>query len=401
MTDRIHDHVAAGNYDAMRAAVEAGAHIDARDSKGRTALHRAVEERNVFGVNALLRCCADVDAEDHNGLTAEKLTRKLLRKILNGDPNASHVHASLCDPSLPEPYADYQKWSNLQLILRELRAEQAAQTVRAAEPGLEIADTRGWTAVHHAARRNDIDTLHMWIAAGANLSIRDLSGMAPVLTAAANGATQALQVLMKYDRQWMNRENNDGQNAVHLAVLSQDTATLKELEKAGADEAVLFAQLCDHVDAGGRTPIDLIVRYSRDEDQAIEMIRIFDGYNPTITQSHVKKAIVRKYTRLAERWAAIYAPDGEQAPAPAAPRAISHGHDTDHSERPARLDRAHAGRLPAIYVQDRAREYAQTAQIPPRAGVRRAQQDPDGRPDDRRARRNPYAARSGFHGFDP
>lgn len=68
-TSALHSAAASNQKGAIDALVEAGAALDALDSKGRTAVHHAAEERSCEAVVALLRHGSTIDKADREGET--------------------------------------------------------------------------------------------------------------------------------------------------------------------------------------------------------------------------------------------------------------------------------------------------------------------------------------------
>lgn len=68
--------VAGGSVEVVRALVEGGAEVDARDGGGLTALHLAADGKLHDVITALLEAGADRGAKDKAGRTAADVARK-------------------------------------------------------------------------------------------------------------------------------------------------------------------------------------------------------------------------------------------------------------------------------------------------------------------------------------
>merc|ERR1719367_124821 len=125
---------------------------NARDSWGRTPLHRAAYENSVEVAKLLLEKSANVDSTDNNGITA------------------LHLAA----------------WKN-SVAVAQLLLENSAH--------VDSADTDGETALHWAAWKNSVAVAEILIAHSANLNATAVSGRLRGLT--------PLQVAERYRNQEM------------------------------------------------------------------------------------------------------------------------------------------------------------------------------------------------------
>jgi serine/threonine-protein phosphatase 6 regulatory ankyrin repeat subunit A/serine/threonine-protein phosphatase 6 regulatory ankyrin repeat subunit B len=69
-TTPLQDAAALGNKDIVLCLLEHGADVDKQNSKGRTALHRAVWKSQKEATEALIECGANLDIQDSTGKTA-------------------------------------------------------------------------------------------------------------------------------------------------------------------------------------------------------------------------------------------------------------------------------------------------------------------------------------------
>lgn len=75
----LHEAVAKGDADMVRALIEAGANVNAKDDYGYTPLHRAAGRSRVYIAGMLIEAGADVNASDIFGMTP------LHEAAINGD----------------------------------------------------------------------------------------------------------------------------------------------------------------------------------------------------------------------------------------------------------------------------------------------------------------------------
>jgi ankyrin repeat protein len=134
-----------GEYDTVRALLDAGTDVNLSNRSGATALQWAAGQENVSIVELLLLRGADVNRADAHGHTA--LTRAAAK--------------------------DHQE------ILSRLLA--AGATVGLIE----------------AAMLGDIDRMHSFLLQGADIESRNASGMTPLMAAAANGRVACVQSLLE------------------------------------------------------------------------------------------------------------------------------------------------------------------------------------------------------------
>ena len=117
------------NPEAIRALLDAGADVNARDDGGETALMKAASD-NVEAVRALLAAGADVSARSKDGETA------LMKAASGGD--AESVRALLsagADPTLKDKQGSDALWHARHADHRFVSEEQTAEVIRALREG--------------------------------------------------------------------------------------------------------------------------------------------------------------------------------------------------------------------------------------------------------------------------
>lgn len=195
---------AAGQIAEMQAALEAGACIKARDASGATALHLTAEHGHSAAAHWLLERGVHISKLDREGIAAlmhaarqgdEKLVRRLLSNT--NRPEAANGYETALD------LAERGGHSACVRLLREAILRRAAELGdvfalrRAMEAGADInaADSYGWTALMHAARRGYDDVVQVLAEAGAHLNRCNARWRTALDIARKNGHRETAQML--------------------------------------------------------------------------------------------------------------------------------------------------------------------------------------------------------------
>lgn len=120
-----------------------------------------------------------------------------------------------------------------------------------------IADTNtiGESALHIAAEYGYDDVILTLLANGADAHYADKSGATPMFRAAAYGREKALEALLKNNTQHIDKQNNLGDTALHMAVKFARIATVKILIANHANMELL--------NSDGETPLHLAIKFNR------------------------------------------------------------------------------------------------------------------------------------------
>jgi ankyrin repeat protein len=169
---------------AIETLLQAGADIEVRDEKGKTALMYAAYYRIAKQVELLLRFGADPNAIDDDGApllthsTSVPITRTLL--AAGADPNLRHTH----DGRTPLMYAATA--GNIPLI----------GFLLSAGADITATDHQGWTALHHACQPSGgPGAIRALLAAGADPDTHDARGLTPMDHARASGRQSHVKAL--------------------------------------------------------------------------------------------------------------------------------------------------------------------------------------------------------------
>jgi len=221
--------------------VSRGADIEAKDNRGRTALHYAASEGYDQAVEFFLAKGVDIDAKDEDGETP------LCRALLGGHTAAARVLAARGAEKV-----------DLSQKTDRLLVHPAVKKVDAVLVGLLLAngadaderDERAETPLHRAAQAGYKDVARALLDGGADIEARDDHGIT-ALHYAARGHAGVTKLLLARGAH-VNAIDRDGDTPLH------DTAVRGEKEMAellllhGADVAAK--------DKAGRTPLDEALR---------------------------------------------------------------------------------------------------------------------------------------------
>ncbi|TAM40125.1 MAG: ankyrin repeat domain-containing protein [Rhodanobacter sp.] len=168
------------------------------------------------------------------------------------------------------------------------RDEDHGLITQALRGDVNTQDPDGRAALHLAAERKDVRLATKLLDRGADLGITDKQGHTPLHTAAAQNprtdkgrSEQAIVVetlAKRADDKILNKKDNNGQTALHLAAERGQDRAVGALLKSGADTSL--------VNSKGETAKDLAQAYGdhvksptlrRNADQAVEKIDLVEG----------------------------------------------------------------------------------------------------------------------------
>ncbi|VGO22498.1 ankyrin repeat domain-containing protein [Pontiella sulfatireligans] len=244
----------AGRMDLVAGLVRLGRDVNATDRNGRTALAYAIEAPDVTGL--LLQKGAKVNHVDETGeaplhLAIGRQSKAVVRLLLEYGAYANR-HDGEGNDSLSMAVK-----SGLEVVDLLL--------VHGANP--DFADRAGETALHHAAKADNLAAAQALIAAGADATRVSMQGWTPLHEAAMNGSLLVAAVLLKSgvdvdianqrsvtplgcavynDDKVMvdfllgqgadvNKRGNLGETYLHMAIAGHKYGSIAALTKGGAD----------------------------------------------------------------------------------------------------------------------------------------------------------------------
>jgi ankyrin repeat protein len=172
--------------------IEKGANVNAKYATGRTSLHLAVFSLNADIVSLLVSSGANVNAEYEDGETvlmeaASSSSSEIVELLLkNGaEVNASDDAGNTALINAAEGYSEEESPGDTEVvkILLEFGADGAHKTLD------------GWTALHGAARHNNIEMIEMLVANGVDINAATVEGITPLMCV---GKTDTAKCLLSY-----------------------------------------------------------------------------------------------------------------------------------------------------------------------------------------------------------
>ena len=191
MDERLHQAAATGDLTGIRAAIAAGADLDARDPAGRTPLMVATRARQTDAVRVLLEAEADVDLRD------DQLDNPFLYAGAEGLLDILRLaNEAGADPALTNRYG------GVAIIPAAERGHVEVVRYLLAETDVDVdhVNKLGWTALLEAILLSDGGPRHqeivaLLIEAGADVDLADGDGVRPLAHARARGQTGIVALL--------------------------------------------------------------------------------------------------------------------------------------------------------------------------------------------------------------
>ena len=105
------------------------------------------------------------------------------------------------------------------------------------QPGLDVnaLEPDGTTALHWAAHRGDLDTVHRLIDAGANVHVANRYGIAPIWLAAQDGHVPVVEALLSAGADSDTTRGDSGESVVMITARAGHADVLRRLVAHGAD----------------------------------------------------------------------------------------------------------------------------------------------------------------------
>ncbi|KJV74289.1 ankyrin repeat family protein [Orientia tsutsugamushi str. UT76] len=210
-------HAAAeGNVESVHLLVQDNAVDIINASYGiKSALHAAVHNRHINIVRLMLDSGADPNVQNMYGATplhfaiGDNCDIDIIYLLLEKNAN---INAQNKNGSTPLHVA---AWRGMNGIIMQILPNSVAN--------INLQDDDGKTLLHFAAQNGSKDLVEFLYNRNANIHIKDKSWKAPIHSAAENGFKDVVQFLLDLDiytyPNMINSQDNDGQTALHLAIL--------------------------------------------------------------------------------------------------------------------------------------------------------------------------------------
>lgn len=187
----VHDASCEGSSDAIVALLGHGAKKNALDTEGRAPLHLAAEGGHVPAVHALLAAGADCGLRYGEG-----------------------------------------ELSALDLAVREAHLDMLPEIINHGD--VNDANSRGYTALHHAAFWDEAEAVDALVEGGAHVGVRENGGWTPLHAAAIKGSSEAVRALLRHGVD-PSALDGEGRAPLHLAAEHGHIYAAEALLAAGAD----------------------------------------------------------------------------------------------------------------------------------------------------------------------
>ncbi len=283
----LHYAVSKGNVKVIEQLIHKGANINAKDHRKRTPLHNAAKRGKHKALEVLLKNNANITGQDQKGNTP------LHYAAIEGDVDAIKLlrRQTKNNPLMDEkPYIDVQNRDGntaLHVAVYEKEEEAIMQLLRW-KPDIFIKNREGISSVHLAfdweisektiekmiktAKKygkkpmgQSINSLLLsaidmgyssafekLIVEVSDVNIQGRYGLAPLHHAVWNKEYDMLAKLTSHPGINLNKKDENGETALHLAVANNDPLAIKMLVKEGA--------VVDAVNKDGDTPLHLAVK---------------------------------------------------------------------------------------------------------------------------------------------
>uniref|UniRef100_A0A8C1BTR0 Ankyrin repeat domain 28b n=1 Tax=Cyprinus carpio carpio TaxID=630221 RepID=A0A8C1BTR0_CYPCA len=277
--------VLGGHTDCVYSLINKGANVDAKDKRGRTALHRGAVTGHEECVEVLLQHSASFMVRDCRGRSPVHLAAACGHVgVLGG-----LLHAAQSVETIPV-ITDHQGYTPLHwacynghdtcvevLLEQELfhktegntfsplhcavindnegAAEMLIDTLSPAIVNSTDSKNRYWTPLHAAAFTDHVECLQLLLGQNAQVNCVDAGGKTPLMMAAENGQTNAVEVLVSSAKADLTLQDANKNTALHLACSKgHETSALLILEK------ITDRNLINSTNAALQTPLHVAAR---------------------------------------------------------------------------------------------------------------------------------------------
>ena len=181
----LHLAVDKSHYDVIDVLLKCRAKVNALDSAGQTALHRAARDGNVQACRMLLSAGADPSIVSLQGATAAQLSTESVSKLLSEEPS------SQAGADLEYQLLEAAKAGDLELVKKTVLEHPQIVNCR-------DLDGRHSTPLHFAAGYNRVGVVEFLLQHGADVHAKDKGGLVPLHNACSYGHYEVTELLVKH-----------------------------------------------------------------------------------------------------------------------------------------------------------------------------------------------------------
>jgi ankyrin repeat protein len=190
---------------------------------------QAIAQRNTSELRQLLPLVDDINLQDREGKTAlmvaaVKGDNVLLRQLLH--------QGGLVDMT-------NHRGGTALMYAAAKNHVPVAQTLILHHANTNVRAENGWTALILAAAKGNDEMVHFLLNHGANPNIPDVYGWTALMRAIQHKRYRVMNELLESDQLNIDRINNKGQSALHIAALEQDCRSARLLLDHGANSRLL------------------------------------------------------------------------------------------------------------------------------------------------------------------
>jgi ankyrin repeat protein len=213
-----------GNTEIAKELIKAGADLNARDSYGNTAFQLALLQDNIEVIHALLQAGAEMNAGSSDGKTALHLA------IQKNDFEVIYL--------LLKAGAEMNISERNPLFITAASAGYINVVNALIETGADVnaRDSSGYTALHIALQKNNIELIHALLQAGADVNAYDRYGDRALHLAIQKDNIEAVHALLQAGAH-VNARGSYGKTVLDLAVYQSNIEVINALVQAGAERS--------------------------------------------------------------------------------------------------------------------------------------------------------------------
>ena len=295
----LHEAVRLGNAEWVTCLATTGADVNARDERGDTPLHIAVEKEDAELTQILIAAGADVSMLSY-GESSVPIGLETLSQIFastGSEVNVQDAEIIAKAERSVEPLEVAVEYGAIEIVQMlvvaslatpepasistpEAMSEQTATstpTPRTINPALSKAGFMGNTLLHDAIEEGDADLVRALVEAGADINKEGFMSATPLHDAIEKGNAEIVQILVDAGAD-INKGGHMGTTPLGLAIEKGDDEIVKIL--LGAAGNVTPEPAVSEQDASGRTPLHIAVE---DGDTELVQTLIASGANVNAT----------------------------------------------------------------------------------------------------------------------